>query len=73
MISRAHAKKCLQILRTGAELTIQLSAKRAIIDMFGSNEFEMKYELAKAYEELGLLVCTGGNLELKERHFYLIK
>lgn len=73
LISQTHALHCLKMLREGAELTIQLESKKAIINMFKADEFEMNYDLANLYKELGLLVCTGGNLDLKERHFYFIK
>ncbi|WP_313266523.1 hypothetical protein [Sphingobacterium sp.] len=71
LISQSHAHKALQLLLEGGELTFRFEERKAIINMFKENEFEMNYDVAKCYVELGLLACTGGNFELKERHYLL--
>ncbi|GEM_PF-2295118 len=72
LISQSRAHKCLKLLLEGGELTIKIADKKAIINMFKENEFEMNYDIAKCYCELGLLNCIGGNIELKERHYLFI-
>lgn len=73
ILSKYHAFECLKRLRDGAELTVQFESKKAFLNMFKNDEFEMNYNLAQLYSDLGFLNCTGGNLELKERHYLLIK
>jgi len=71
LISQAHAHKALKLLLEGGELTFKFDERKAIINMFKENEFEMNYDVAKCYVELGLLCCTGGNFELIERNYLL--
>ncbi|MDR2274332.1 MAG: hypothetical protein LBF27_25720 [Sphingobacterium sp.] len=72
LISQPHAHECLKLLLEGGELTIKISEKKAIINMYKENEFEMNFDVAKCYLELGLLNCTGGSFEYNERHYYFV-
>ena len=56
-------------IRRGSELTICVHEKYAYLDMFTKDEIKINYDLARAYVEIGLVTCTGGNIENGERQY----
>lgn len=56
-------------IRRGSELTICVDEKYAYLDMFTKDEIKINYDLARAYVEIGLVTCIGGNIENRERKY----
>lgn len=70
-IPTAFAQNITNKIFSGSELTICNGKKYAYLDMFTKYQIEVSYHLARAYVELGLVTCTGGNLENGERQYLL--
>lgn len=68
-IPSAFAQNITNKIRSGSELTICVHDKYAYLDMFTKDEIEVNYYLARSYVEIGLVTCTGGNIETGERQY----